>query len=165
MQLTITINCDNDAFQEDPIHEVSRVLHEYAASCGMGGKLADRTLMDLNGQPVGEVTVVDLDVPFVTDQLAAAFCRMIWVEIGDEDMEIVIQENAADHDKTICHTHDYVDANQVMIDAWNRLRAADLLPGIEVDDPSHMAIFNNAWLRARNADFKLEGYHDGFFND
>ncbi len=64
MQLTIRIECDSPAFEDDPIGEIERVLKQlvfrlgedrYASQRGMNGKL-----FDSNGYTVGDFV---LNVP------------------------------------------------------------------------------------------------------
>jgi len=60
IDLTITINTDNAAFDEDPCHELARILRAYAHAleseptvCTLG---KTRLLRDINGNPVGRAT-------------------------------------------------------------------------------------------------------------
>ena len=61
MDIIITINCDNAAFQEDRegyAQEVPRILKElgsYLRSC----PLEDTTLTDCNGNAVGKFKVIE----------------------------------------------------------------------------------------------------------
>jgi hypothetical protein len=167
MQLTITINCGNDAFigQGQAPNEVGRILEDYAAKIRDRGEVFEKNLLDLNGSAVGEVTILHLDIPHHTELLAKAFCRRLWAINNWDEMELAIEENAEDPDKDICHTHDICDANMVMLDAWNHLRAAGLVLEHDCADPDHMRLWNAGWEMARNADFRLEGYQDGFLND
>ena len=62
MKLTITINCDNEAFTDNPGLEIARILHLAAdridgdpiSSGGDGFRL-----FDLNGNRVGLVEITD----------------------------------------------------------------------------------------------------------
>lgn len=53
MDITIKINCDNAAFEEDAMCEVTSILQEWLKR----GVLADRKLRDTNGNIVGQVEV------------------------------------------------------------------------------------------------------------
>ena len=60
MDITITINCDNAAFEDDnggP--EVARILRELAEACadGCGPPNLGGSIRDINGNTVGQVTV------------------------------------------------------------------------------------------------------------
>lgn len=63
MTFTLTINCDNDAFHEDPNAEVARVLHETAnrvisgdLDLPYGMATYNRTIYDINGNDIGRAT-------------------------------------------------------------------------------------------------------------
>lgn len=53
MDITITINCDNAAFEDDAHGEVASILLEWIES----GELSNRKLRDANGNTVGSVEI------------------------------------------------------------------------------------------------------------
>lgn len=67
MQVTISINCDGDAFADDPASEVARILTDLAQQIQSSGSLGGgksrmlwfdwHRLMDINGNTVGELNV------------------------------------------------------------------------------------------------------------
>ncbi len=60
MNITITINTDNDAFANDPSGEVSRILKRLIADIKTEWFLqlvGDSKLFDINGNTVGKVTI------------------------------------------------------------------------------------------------------------
>ncbi len=59
MTLTITIECDNDAFQPRPAREVGRLLKQLRATFHMwpAADWDGLKLLDENGNTVGRVTV------------------------------------------------------------------------------------------------------------
>jgi hypothetical protein len=58
VQITITINTDNAAFNGDPAPEVARILYAFAHQLSDGlMNLAPRKLRDINGNTVGQVEV------------------------------------------------------------------------------------------------------------
>ena len=68
MNITITINTDNDAFSRDCRREVARILHELADRVNgirNGGSTIycdpgdTHKVRDINGNTVGEVTIAD----------------------------------------------------------------------------------------------------------
>ncbi len=71
MNITITINTDNEAFADGPETEVARILANYArqladgltnvelASCLTSANGVRTTLRDINGNTVGQVTITD----------------------------------------------------------------------------------------------------------
>lgn len=62
MKFVLEINCDNAAFEGEPLREVSRILRNEAAKIahwvGDGSRQWDSTLMDENGNKVGKSEMV-----------------------------------------------------------------------------------------------------------
>lgn len=54
MKYTIEINCDNDAFGDDPTPEVARILHKLADQIETCAVLDGHILRDANGNRVGQ---------------------------------------------------------------------------------------------------------------
>jgi hypothetical protein len=61
MNITITINCDNDAFGHRPAREVSRILDHASAHIDAHGiRDSDgKKLFDINGNSVGKIEVTE----------------------------------------------------------------------------------------------------------
>ena len=63
MKITITIECDNDAFQPTPERELGRILRRLAGDLDHFTEryvvLDDMKLRDINGNTVGIVKVTD----------------------------------------------------------------------------------------------------------
>ncbi len=57
MNFTISIACDNAAFQETPEIEVARILTNLAKKIEANGLDAVEKLRDINGNVVGSVTI------------------------------------------------------------------------------------------------------------
>lgn len=88
-----------------------------------------------------------IDVP----TLAKDFASVIAAWLTAEQRKEVVQANAAEADKRICHSHDYCDANQAMIDALE-------MQGAEFDaqDEEQGAAIDAAWNLAKGAGFWFE---------
>jgi transcriptional regulator with XRE-family HTH domain len=56
--LVITINIENDAFADDPLGEVSRIITEAAGRFRRKSGLFSTPLMDINGNTVGSMKLV-----------------------------------------------------------------------------------------------------------
>lgn len=57
MTITITIDCDNDAFQPRPGREIRRILEHAARVLQTTYDRGDMKLLDSNGNTCGKVTV------------------------------------------------------------------------------------------------------------
>jgi hypothetical protein len=63
MRFTLTIDCDNAAFEGDPLTEVARILHVQATKMVRFAPESEwnDTLLDLNGNRVGRARMEDED--------------------------------------------------------------------------------------------------------
>lgn len=81
-------------------------------------------------------------------ELAKAFAEELGTVLTAEQLEKVNDLNAdARYSglKNVCHSHDFCDANQVMIDAMGKF-------GLEYS-ADHNALINEAWEIAKQAEF------------
>lgn len=79
------------------------------------------------------------------EQLASAFLEELRVELRPEQLSLIFERNAVESDQLICHSHDFCDANQCMLDAF-------VACGCDVDfeplDESLCALIEAAWRLA-----------------
>lgn len=88
-------------------------------------------------------------LPTVPD-LARQFCRVLRDTLSPTQMAEAVRRNAAETDPTICHSHDFCDANMAMAEAWESLSAVPC--GADCPDAVN-AIWNAAWDMAKDANF------------
>lgn len=65
-------------------------------------------------------------------ELLVEFCRALREEIGDEEYAEVLALNAQETDPNVCHSHDYCDANMVMLATVQRVYGLDEESAISV---------------------------------
>lgn len=80
-------------------------------------------------------------------ELAAAFCKQLRADLSPAELAVVVERNAAETDPNICHSHDFCDPNQSMIDALATF-------GMEFE-PELCAPINEAWTLAKASGFSL----------
>lgn len=86
------------------------------------------------------------------ERLAREFARRLREEIGEVGMVEVVSRNKAEQNPAICHSHDLVDSNQTMLDAWEVVAGSVPripLKGVEAqvwDDAWGMAKYNDFWV-------------------
>ena len=85
-----------------------------------------------------------------TYDLATAFSRILRDTLTDEELSDVRKLNAAEPNPSICHTHDYCDANQCMIDALHSVGYPH-----SMDDDALFALECDAWELARAGKFAI----------
>lgn len=59
MNIKITINCDNAAFEDAPATEIGRILRNLASDIEDGDHLEGCRLADSNGNTVGTFDILD----------------------------------------------------------------------------------------------------------
>ena len=76
--------------------------------------------------------------------VATEFRRVLRERLTPAELDEIDGLNAAEHDPTICHSHDFTDGEQAIIDTLARF-------GIEHDphDCRHAALVNGAWSIAK----------------
>lgn len=81
------------------------------------------------------------------DRMAALFYDYLLRDVGVEKMEVIEQRNREEMDPSICHSHDFIDANVTMLEAFT-----DVM-GFEPDlrSNSQTNLWNDAWSFAKSA--------------
>lgn len=82
-------------------------------------------------------------------QLAKAFSATLHEWLGAETMAEVVRLNAAEPDSRICHSHDFCDANQAMLDAMGE----DVV--FDAGNQPLLDLINSAWELAAAEGFAL----------
>jgi hypothetical protein len=85
-------------------------------------------------------------------RLARAFAEQLTAALHAEQVAEVVKRNRDDplaQSGAVCHSHDFIDANECMIRAWVRLTRTDIDSG----SSTHAALMNDAWRLAARADF------------
>jgi hypothetical protein len=90
------------------------------------------------------------------DALAAAFCRELSKAITAEQLAEVVARNAGESSESVCHSHDFCDANEVMLDAWLSLDPDADVSDITGGDEQHK-IWGEAWAIAKAGNFQCSG--------
>lgn len=91
------------------------------------------------------------------ETLAREFAKVLLEDIGAPSLRMASLLNLREPDKDVCHTHDFCDSNQSMIDAYARLTG---IPAAEVDvctDP-FVTVANAAWSLAKSKVFFLDTF-------
>lgn len=92
--------------------------------------------------------------PDFTKPLAEAFIAELKSCCADVYEEI-IKLNADEPSPSICHSHDFCDANMVMADAFAKTFKQEF-----VIDDFHCAVWNQAWTQAK--EMMLEEYETSY---
>lgn len=85
--------------------------------------------------------------------IAREFSRQLHGLLGDDCMDELCKRNDMEEADGICHTHDFCDANQCMIDALAALGLEDYGPN---EDVRVDAIVSQAWSLAKEMSFDQE---------
>ncbi len=87
------------------------------------------------------------------EQLAREFSMKLRHYLSEHEMSQVISLNESEEDPTICHSHDFCDANEAMQDAFIKLfgRSCNLNP--EKIPNQDLVLWNEAWAMAKENKF------------
>lgn len=87
--------------------------------------------------------------PVLTRLLARNFSRRLAYYIGVVGIAKANERNAAEPNPSICHSHDFCDANVAMAEAFEHVRGHEP----DVQSESDMRLFSAAWDAAKRAGF------------
>ena len=77
-------------------------------------------------------------------RLGDAFLARLLAEVGEEKYAEIVRRNRAEPDSRICHSHDFVDANVVMSEAFAELVGEE----VDLENDAHTSLWGRAWRRA-----------------
>lgn len=81
------------------------------------------------------------------DELARSFCAVLTEWLEADTIAEIVRRNAESANENVCHSHDFCDANQAMLDAMER-------HGMEWDS-EHIDLVNAAWDIAKSKGFAV----------
>lgn len=93
--------------------------------------------------------VAEKRIPTATE-LAEEFAAALLLSIGEEALKQVIERNAA-HSDSACASHDFCDANEVMLKAVTQFGPWDVDEVIQ--DPAWCTLWGDAWDLAKAEKF------------
>lgn len=84
--------------------------------------------------------------PITAEKLSRKFAELIFAEISEGERQAILSHPKED---MCCITHDFMDPNQVMLDAYEELTGVEA----DVGDDDILHLFNTAWTLARVNDW------------
>ncbi len=88
-----------------------------------------------------------------TEKIAREFSRILLEWVGEKNMKTIIDQNFDEENNSICHSHDFTDANMAMEQALvnNGYLEEDIIKNGKVID-----IWDAAWTMAKENEFYLD---------
>jgi hypothetical protein len=86
-------------------------------------------------------------------KLARKFSANLHLVLTEEQMGQVVDRNSEEENPNICHTHDFCDPNQVIIDTLGELGVPNYGPN---ENAALDALIAAAWETAKECDFDDE---------
>lgn len=90
----------------------------------------------------------------MTQELAKTFSRLLRESLPQEEIDEIICRNDAETSKSICHSHDFCDANMVMHAAGIEV-GAWIDAGFDLENEQTVTIWNDAWDLAKTTRFTV----------
>lgn len=95
------------------------------------------------------ITKEGLDT-YMHQTIANEFSRLLQLHLTDIQMAEVIKKNRTIEYANCCATHDYLDANMIMAEAFKNIIHAEP----DMQNNKDNALWNSAWDLAKNYDFQ-----------
>lgn len=92
----------------------------------------------------------------VAVRVAMAFCRQLALSLTEGELTLVRERNRVEENAGVCHTHDFCDANMLMLDAFVECGIAENQE-VCIGDELH-PLWNSAWKLAAEADFRVDAF-------
>jgi hypothetical protein len=89
-----------------------------------------------------------------TFEIAFQFSMGLRKALSPDQITVINARNAAESNPSVCHSHDFCDANEVMDDAFRNVTGASVTDPETVNDDANLSQWNIAWSIARAARFK-----------
>lgn len=89
--------------------------------------------------------------------LANKFIQLLNDALEPEQISTINERNKkyfSCGDTDICATHEFCDPNQYMLDAFSAIIGREPVFGTENDNGSDLRLMNNAWLLAKDNEFR-----------
>ncbi len=78
------------------------------------------------------------------EQVAIKFSEVLKEWVGIKKLRAIVSRNEAENDSSICHSHDFCDANMAMVEAMEKMG---------LDYETNDELFNQAWNIAKENAF------------
>lgn len=88
-----------------------------------------------------------------THDLARTFGAVVREWLTPEEFAEVLVRNRAQASALVCHSHDFMDANDAMMEAFERLGVP--YDDVDADDERIAALWNAAWDLAKANEFEV----------
>lgn len=93
----------------------------------------------------------------IAQRVAWLFSALIRAELTEDELADVLAMNAREEDRRLCHTHDVIDANVLMVSALDACGVKPCEPGDEAAAKAYTSLWNEAWDLANASGFATAG--------
>ena len=92
--------------------------------------------------------MMDLNRIELAVDIARQFSGRIQTAISADQFKTVVELNLQETNQDVCHSHDFVDADVIMLEAF-----ASVLDECDLQNEDDLELLNVAWTIAREANF------------
>ena len=89
----------------------------------------------------------------ITVRIANTFSALLRNALNDKQMAEVVARNRAKEDRIICHSHDFCDPNECMLEACQELGLDTDEAEVDGKEPAFFEHWRNAWHLAKKNEF------------
>ena len=90
-------------------------------------------------------------------EVAREYSKVLRDWLSEEEMAEVIRLNKAQANPSVCHSHDFCDANMAMQEAFRNLKTTTPFDASGDDEEAQVTeLWNEAWDIAKKSEFAVE---------
>lgn len=99
--------------------------------------------------PIQTVRAGEVEAVSMEETLARAFSEVLSEWLTPEQRAQVVERNKAQSNPSICHSHDFCDANMAMDQAWKQTQGRE----VDMQSDEDLALWDAAWEIAKREGF------------
>jgi hypothetical protein len=119
----------------------------YAIDCANGEELGESKEFETAAEAIAHALMLANAI-----KIAIGLGRVLREWLTPDEMDTVRARNKAQDHPSVCHSHDFCDANEAMAEAFQSVVGAE----IDLQDDSHLALWGDAWTMAKASGFTME---------
>jgi hypothetical protein len=85
-------------------------------------------------------------------RLARKFCEVLRRDLTASEVDMAVARNRTESHPGVCHTHDFCDANETMLEAFEAILGREM----DIQSDGDSFLWNEAWGIAKRSEFAMD---------